>query len=50
MVGMHAVPRSVREALTSWNYGTEYPLPEHSATGGDGAFKKTYHIGAAILA
>ena len=44
-----ALPRAVREALVSWEHGTEYPLPTFKeflgAQGGGAGFSKTYALG-----
>ena len=43
------LPRPIRDALVSWNHGTEFELPSwqhYAAGGGKGLFEKTYDLGA----
>lgn len=42
-----AVPRSIREALTSWDHKVNYPMPKMTGGAGAGAFCKTYELGVA---
>ena len=43
------MPRSVREALTSWDHRLDYPMPKMSGGSGGGAFSKTYELGTGFL-
>ena len=42
------MPRSVREALTSWDHRLDYPMPKMSGSSSAGAFSKTYELGAGL--
>ena len=46
------LPRPIRDALVSWNHGTEYELPSwqsYSSGGGKGLFEKTYDLGEPLF-